>query len=192
MTEKPKEVVSKMDETRFFIRRARLSYPSLVEHAEFGGKTTGKYTSTLLIPKAPKILLPMETHIREQLVARKMKVNPNNYFYNDGDNFEYPGWEGHWALKCSSKIRPRLINAAREPMSPEEFYAGCWVNAIIEPWIQRNSFDKRVNCNLNGLQFVDDGEPLAEGTPASADDFPDEESAEDFDEDPSGGDDSPF
>jgi len=169
------QVISKVDDTRFMVRRARLAYPSLVEHNEYAGKSTGKFVATLLIPKTPNILKPIEAFIHEELKARKMRVHPNNYFYIDGDQTEYPGYAGHWALKTSSKLRPRLVNGRRDPMPPEEFYAGCYVNGIIQPWIQRNQHDKRVNCNINGLQFVDDGEPLVEGLPADAADFPEME-----------------
>jgi hypothetical protein len=52
-----------------------------------------------------------------------------------------------------------------------KLYAGCYVNAIIELWVQDNSYGKRVNANLLGVQFFKDGEPFADGVKASADDF---------------------
>ena len=45
------------------------------------------------------------------------------------------------------------------------------VNAIIEIWPQDNQFGKRVNASLLGVQFVKDGERLAGGGVAAADDF---------------------
>ena len=181
--------VRKMDESRFFVSNARLAYPSLVTHNEYAGKSTGKYVATMLIPKNPNILDPLESYLREELTARRMRVKPANFFFIDGDTQEYPGYAGHWALKTSGKLRPKLVDRNRKPMEPEEFYAGCYVNGIIEPWIQNNQHDKRVNCNINGLQFVDDGEPIVEGKPADAEEFPE---MDDSGTDPGDGGDEPF
>jgi hypothetical protein len=42
-------------------------------------------------------------------------------------------------------------------------YAGCYVNAIITLWVQNNSYGKRVNAQLDGVQFAKDGEPFGAG-----------------------------
>jgi hypothetical protein len=48
-------------------------------------------------------------------------------------------------------------------------------------WTQNNSYGKRVNANLLGVQFYKDGEPFAAGEIAGDDDFEDFGSDDDFD-----------
>lgn len=55
----------------------------------------------------------------------------------------------------------------------EVLYAGCYVNAIIDLWVQNNGFGKRVNANLYGIQFVKDGEQFGAGAVDVFDDFDD-------------------
>jgi len=97
-------------------------------------------------------------------------------FIKDGDDVEYDGCAGMWMVKASNGKRPTVINRDKSPITEEDevMYAGCYVNAIIEPWFQNNDFGKRVNANLLGVQFVKDGEPLGDGgTKVGADDFDD-------------------
>jgi hypothetical protein len=47
------------------------------------------------------------------------------------------------------------------------------VVAIVELWAQDNSWGKRINATLKGVQFYQDGEAFAGGVSASADDFED-------------------
>jgi len=42
-------------------------------------------------------------------------------------------------------------------------YAGCYVNAIISLWAQDNTYGKRINAQLEGVQFCNNGEPLGAG-----------------------------
>ncbi|MNP47458.1 hypothetical protein D3C76_1415120 [compost metagenome] len=51
-------------------------------------------------------------------------------------------------------------------------YSGCYVNVIVDIWAQDNSYGKRINAQLQGIQFVRDGEAFSGGgTSADASDF---------------------
>lgn len=90
----------------------------------------------------------------------------------DKDGFD----ETVYYTNCSSKDQPLVINRARQPVTKEAglFYPGCVVNVMISLY----SYDhpkagKGVGCDLKGIQFVADGEPLATGQSiAKADEFP--------------------
>lgn len=48
-------------------------------------------------------------------------------------------------------------------------YAGCYGNVIISVWAQDNKWGRRINAELNGVQFWGDGERFGSGGQASAD-----------------------
>jgi hypothetical protein len=73
-----------------------------------------------------------------------------------------PEYEGKMTIKASTKKRPLVIDRDKSPITEDDniVYAGCYVNAIVTLWGQNNQFGKRVNAQLDGVQFVRDGEPL--------------------------------
>ena len=171
--------------TRITIRNARLSFPSLFQKAVFDGKE-GKYEATLLFPKTDtktydEIIAAIEACKEEN---KNTKVPKAKYFIQDGDDKkEYDGYEAMWAVKAANKKRPTLIDRDLTPITEDDnkLYAGCYVNAIIEPWSQSNTFGKRINANLLGIQFVKDGEPFGDGgTSADPDEFENLGDDEDF------------
>lgn len=87
----------------------------------------------------------------------------------------YDGFQGMHALNASNKARPTVVDRDRSPLAEGDGrpYAGCYVNAIVELWAQDNSWGKRVNATLKGIQFYADGEAFSGGTPASVEDFDD-------------------
>lgn len=166
------------------IKNARLSFPSLFKKASFEGKE-GKYEATLLFPKSDK-----ETYkkiidaIEASKTENKLKVPDSKVFIKDGDEFEYEGYAGMWAVKAGNNKRPTVLHRDKTPLVEEDevVYAGCYVNAIISPWAQNNQYGKRINANLLGVQFVKDGEPFGVGgVVASEDDFEDVEVEDDED-----------
>jgi len=164
------------------IQNARLSFPSLFKKASFDGSTDGKYEATFLFPQTDtKTYDAIMKAIEDVKTAKKTKVPGDKIFIKDGDDVEYDGYAGMWAVKASNNKRPTTINRDKTPVTEDDeiFYAGCYVNAIIEPWVQNNNFGKRVNSNLLGVQFVKDGEPFGDGgTKVSEDDFDDIEDEE--------------
>lgn len=93
---------------------------------------------------------------------------------HDGDaKSEYDGYAGMYFINASNKMRPLVIGPQREPLVAADGkpYSGSYGNMIVEFWAQDNQFGKRINASLLGAQFVKDGERLAGGGVASADDF---------------------
>jgi len=83
------------------------------------------------------------------------------------------GYAGNFYLNAGNLIRPLVLDSNKAPLTAADGrpYSGCYVNAILEIWAQDNQHGKRVNASLLGVQFVRDGERLAGGSVASADDF---------------------
>jgi hypothetical protein len=106
---------------------------------------------------------------------------------HDGDTKpQYDGFEGNFFLSPSNDTRPTVMHGVtRAPIGKEDgtIYSGCIVNCKVEIWVQDNSWGKRVNATLLGVQFVRDGDAFGSGAPpANPDDFPDLEVGDDADD----------
>lgn len=172
------------ENTKIHLKNVRLSFPSLFRRAQFNGED-GKYEATFLFDKKNKKLkATLDKAITKAIKSSGVKVPKDKRCLKDGDDVEYDGYEGVWSIKASQSRRPTVIDRDRTPVTEDDnvLYAGCYVNAIIDLWIQNNSFGKRVNANLYGVQFVKDGDAFGMGPVDVTDDFDDLSDDEDEDE----------
>ncbi len=161
--------------SKMMLKNVRLSFPSLFHKASFDGNE-GKFESTLLIDKSDKKTKDViDAAIAEAIAEAKVKVPSDKRCLKDGDESDYDGYEGHWSFKAASSKRPTVIDRDKTPIieADEKVYAGCYVNAVVDIWIQNNKFGKRVNANLYGIQFVKDGEPFGLGATDVTESFDD-------------------
>ena len=150
------------------MQAVRLSFPSLFNTAKFGGEDTGKYEATFVLDKVEHaeviagIKAQIEKLMKEEL---KSKVPSDKLCLKDGDEMGRPEFEGKYTIKASTKKRPLVINRDKSPITESDnvIYAGCYVNAIVSLWAQDNKFGKRINAQLDGVQFCRDGEPFGDG-----------------------------
>lgn len=168
------------------IGSARLSFPSLFQMAEFGGESTGKYEATFVLDKADdaKTIEDIKGKVKALMVERfKGKIPSDKVCLKDGDELGRPEFEGKMTIKASTKKRPLVINRDKSPITEDDniVYAGCYVNAIITLWAQDNQYGKRINAQLDGVQFARDGEPFGTGG-VDANEFDDFGGSDDFDD----------
>jgi hypothetical protein len=139
----------------------RLSFPSLFNRSTFEGKE-GKFEATFLLNKETDAatIKKLDDAIKAAIKEAKIKVGADRLCLKDGDDSEYDGYENHMSFKAASSKRPTLINRDKTPIVEDDdvLYAGCYVNAIVDLWVQNNNYGKRINANLYGVQFVKDGE----------------------------------
>lgn len=141
------------------LKNVRLSFPSVFQKATFNGQE-GKYEATFLIDKSDtETKAKLDEVIASALAEAKIKVPSDKMCLKDGDNIDYDGYENVWSFKGSSAKRPTVINRDKTPITEEDgiLYAGCYVNAVVDIWVQKNDYGKRVNGNLYAIQFVKDG-----------------------------------
>jgi hypothetical protein len=166
------------------LNNVRLSFPSIFDRAKFEGKE-GKFEATVLIPKDHPQAEKLRAAAKQFVKDSGKKVAGDKYCIKDGDQATYDGYEGNWSLKMANDRRPTVINKDKSPVSKDDnvLYAGCYVNVIFDFWLQDNSYGKRLNSNLMGVQFVKDGDPFGAGNEDVSDDFDDIDSDDTTDDD---------
>jgi len=161
--------------SKLLLKNVRLSFPSLFHRSVFDDKE-GKFQATLLIDKTHTTTKKsIDAAIKAILESSNVKVPKDKTCLKDGDDSDYDGYEGHWSLKAANMKRPTLIDRDKTAVVEDDniIYAGCYVNAVVNFWVQNNKFGKRVNANLYGVQFVRDGDPFGLGAIDVFDDFED-------------------
>jgi len=149
------------------MKNVRLSFPSLFQTSTFGGSDTGKYDATFILDKkehaaAIKELQAESVSLCKEVLKAKT-LPPDRFCLKDGDDTERDELQGKMTLKASTKKRPLVINRDKTPLTEEDnvIYAGCYVNAIVSLWAQDNQYGKRINAQIDGVQFAKDGEPFS-------------------------------
>lgn len=150
------------------MQTVRLSFPSLFNTSKFGGDDTGKYEATFILDKKQHAGAIAEIKGAIDLMMKndlKAKLPSDKLCLKDGDEMGRGEYEGTYTLKASTKKRPLVINRDKSPIveSDNIIYAGCYVNAIVSLWAQNNQFGKRINAQLDGIQFARDGDPFGDG-----------------------------
>ena len=174
-----------MPAEKVHLKNVRLSFPSIFKKSVFDDNV-GKYEATFLLDKSDKkTKKAVDEAIKAAIAEANIKVPVDKRCLKDGDDSEYDGYEGVWSIKASNSKRPTVIDRDKTPLIEEDdvLYAGCYVNAIIDVWIQNNNYGKRANANLYGIQFVKDGDPFGQGPVDVTDDFDDLEGDDDEDDD---------
>lgn len=170
------------------LKNVILSFPKVFEHGSFGGESTGKYEATFLLPKSDKATYDKVMKAIEETKG-KTKIPSDKLAIKDGDELDDEHTDGMWVIKTANKNRPTLLDRKRNPVTKEDneispmFFGGATVNASISFWKQDNSYGKRINGNLAGIQYVSgdieiDG--FADTGTASVDEFEEFEDEEEL------------
>jgi hypothetical protein len=100
----------------------------------------------------------------------------------DGDTkADYDGFEGNRFVSTRADKRPGVYDRDKSVLVAADGrpYSGCYANVMVEIWAQDNSYGKRINAQLLGVQFSRDGDSFGGGAQAAkADDFPDLDASE--------------
>lgn len=151
---------------KFQLKNVRLSFPSLFQKEKFNGAETenAKYAATFIVSNDNPVIKEIKEHIAELLKEAKVKVPADKVCFKDGNTSEREEYQDCYFVKASNKKRPVTVNTDKSTVVEEDgvFYAGCYVDAIIDFWVQNNQYGKRVNANLHGVRFLKDGEPFGD------------------------------
>ena len=170
---------------KLHLQNVRLAFPVLWEAKSVNGEGEPAFSASFLMaPDHPAVKLindAVETVGKEKFGAKwaavkKELVAKDRLPIHDGDNkASYAGFEGMMYVSARNKVRPGVFDRDKTPLQPSDGrpYAGSFVNASVEIYVQDNAYGKRVNASLRGVQFLKDGEAFAGGGSASADEFED-------------------
>lgn len=156
----------------------RLSFPHLFAKHAFKATDKPKFSSMFIVDKDNVCLATLKADIKQCMMDKwGKKPNGLKIGLRDGsEKDEMDGFDGTvMFFNASTEKRPGVYDSDRSVLTDEDSrpYAGCYVNARVTPWAQDNEFGKRINFELNGVQFDSDGEAFGGGgAPASAEDFP--------------------
>jgi len=182
---------------RILLKDARLAFPDLFVPTTVAGEGKPRYSATLLIPADHPQLEDIKRRI-DALAKDKWREKSASILaglyktgkvaLHDGDEkAQYDGFSGNMyvAAAAQENAAPTVVDQARNTLTAKSGkpYAGCYVNASLEFWVQDNQWGKRVNCTLRGIQFYKDGDSFSAGRPADSDEFEDVSAgadAEDF------------
>lgn len=150
------------------LKNVRLSFPNLWKPKSINGSDP-KFGASFLLSKendADQI-----TALREACKSIAKEQWPDGipkgvvFCVKDGTDKDYDGYgEGVIYVSANSDKRPSVVDRDRTTLVEEDGrpYAGCIVNASIRLWVQSNTYGKRVNAQLQGIQFVKDGDSFGE------------------------------
>ncbi len=178
---------------RILVRDVRLAFPNLWKASAPKGGGEAAFSASFILPKSHKQLAEIKSAMaalakdkwgaKADAVLKALEANDKTALHDGDSKAEYEGFEGNLYISSRSKIRPSVFDGSRNELNEADGkpYSGCYVNASIELWAQDNSFGKRINAQLRGVQFLKDGDRFAGGgSAADADEF-DEISAEEDD-----------
>jgi len=170
---------------KLILQNVRLSFADLYEaKSKFDGDP--KFSALFLIdPKTDhgkKNLQNFRTVVRQlekdklkgiELPLDKLPIKEGN---DDEGNGKYDGWQDMMVITASSKKRPVIINAAKQPVhegDPQAPFSGCFVDVGLDVWCMDNQWGKRCVCSLEAVRFRADGQPFTSSVIDVANDFED-------------------
>lgn len=159
------------------LMNVRLSFPNLFKPKSVNGSEP-KYGAAFILHKqndATQI-----NGLRAACAAVAKEQWPNKipagvkYCVHDGSEKEYDGYGPDVLyISASATIQPPVVDENLNPVAADsgKVYAGCSVNAVLRLWAQDNQFGKRVNAQLQAVQFAADGEAFGEKPINPAEEF---------------------
>jgi hypothetical protein len=159
---------------KVILKNVRLSFPSLWNHSEYAGESSGKYEATFLIPEDDPQIQELKRAIKavgEDKLGdgwQKAKI-----CLKDGNQKTYSGYENHKFIKASNKNRFDIVDRDLHPITESDMLvkAGDYVNASVTIWAISGKYGKFIQAQLNSIQYVKEGEAFGVAAPRATDDF---------------------
>jgi len=179
--------MSILENNTLWIKKARLGFPAIAAPKAVVQGSDPKYQATfILTPDAPEwgemvqIITAMATEKWGENVGNVMnmiKTDKRLRCYGVGaekiatkTGKVYDGFEGMNYISASNADQPKLYGQDAQELPPtaninQKFTGGNYVSGIISFWLQDNQFGKGIRANLNGVQYVEEGEHFGNAGP---------------------------
>ena len=166
------------------LKNVRISFPHLFKRNTKFGEDGAKFELVVMLHKEnqAKEIKAIQAEIATLIKELGQKVASDKLCFKDGDDADRPEYEGHMVLSLKSNKRPTVIDRDKSPLVEDDGkpYAGCFCNVIFDMWKQDNSWGRRINGNLYGVQFAKDGEAFSSGDVDVTDEFDELEDEDDL------------
>jgi hypothetical protein len=174
-----------MSDQELRLNNVRLAFGDAIFTAKSGGDGEGKpaFSCTFILPPnhpdLPKVKAALRAAAQSKWgekgdeILKRLIAGDKVCLRNGDTKSDYDGFAGNMFIAARSNVRPLVIDADRSPLSESDGkpYSGCYVNGKIAVWAQDNKYGKRINAQLQGVQFFRDGDAFGGGRPASVDEF---------------------
>jgi hypothetical protein len=151
------------DDGCILAKNVRLSYPHLFTKWGMNEGDKKKFSAKFHFDKKTHAadIRALGQHLAAMMTeAFKGRIPNDKLFFRDGAESGKEDTKDQWVLAASEDKAPDVINRDKSRINEDDdiVYAGCYVNVLFRPWVQKNQFGKRINANLHAVQFVRDGE----------------------------------
>ena len=165
---------------KVIVKNARLAFPNLFE-PKLNEKGKGKYGAAFILPKNHPDLPKLRAAIDEvgkakwgakwPLMKKQMEAGDCLLIHDGNAKASLAGYEDNLYFNAYNDVRPAVKDRDTTPLvaSDGKPYSGCYVHAIIDLWVQDNKYGKKINAQIQGVQFYKDGEAFAGGGKAASD-----------------------
>ena len=169
---------------KIMLNNVRLAFPHLFKPEPYKDGEPAYSCLLILAPDHPQLeelrraqeAVGAEKWGRDWPQIKKQLEAKDRLALHDGDTkAKHAGFAGNFFLSARTKpsARPTVLDRNKSPLVEADGrpYAGCYVNASIDLYAQKNGYGNGVNTQLRGVQFARDGDAFGGGAPASADEF---------------------
>lgn len=149
---------------------ARLAFPELFEMNK-----DGKFSAAFIAPPEHPGWAALRDVCEEigkakwgakwPQVKKELTAGDNMLIHNGDAKASYDGYEGNLFFNANNKVRPTVVDRDTSPLVAADGrpYSGCYVLAKIDVWAQDNQYGKKINAQLQGVQFVKNGDAFSKG-----------------------------
>lgn len=175
-----------------YLSNVRLSFPKLIEASAPQPGADPKFSADFIMAPNDVGYAKFMGEVGK-LAAEKWKEHASNVLglmqndrklrcFGSGnekiDKKTYAPWKGYANMiyltaNSNADRPPKIIRADGSPIDnnntlerqqyARKLYGGCYVNAVVRPWLQDNQFGRAVRCELIAVQFAGEGEAFGEG-----------------------------
>lgn len=171
----------------------RVSFPQVFTPKAMEGSNVEKYSVVMLFDKAAQAtpeFKAMKAAAQKKMIEQfgedksQWPENARNPFRKGSEKKgKYEGYDDDTIFVTASSLaknKPGIVDPNRQDIiSEEEFYAGCYARATVNPYAYSKAGNNGVSFGLLNLQKLGDGEAFS-GKTAAKDDFEAVEVEDDF------------
>ncbi len=175
--------VKKTEDHVLMLTNVRAAFPNYFVATKMKEKDKAAFSGSFIMPPDHPDVAKIRATITAVAIAKwgdqatdilKALIAGDKVCLHNGDlKAQYEGFAGNYYVSARGYSRPLVIGQDKAPLVEADGkpYSGSYVNAQVALWAQSNSWGKRINAQLSGVQFLRDGESFGGGVIAQPDEF---------------------